>query len=179
MRLHYYQNWDHTGIKVSFLLRSNGTWLWGFVLGEDQIKWENRLTCHRSVCFKINIHRWHNWLRGSRRFATRNLSQSNFPSIFQCSLKLEKKKILVLGKEVAFFFFLLRCLRCVYIIGPGGPDMVLWETVSATSVRSLAPTTYWVRVPFCFHMTNSANTSGFSLNLQKPQSVSSQIQMLK
>lgn len=39
--------------------------------------------------------------------------------------KIRGKKILVLGKEVAFFFFLLRCLRCVYIIGPGGPDMVL------------------------------------------------------
>lgn len=39
------------------------------------------------------------------QFMSRDLSQSYFPSIFQCSLKLEKKKILVLGKEVAFFFF--------------------------------------------------------------------------
>lgn len=151
----YGWNWDHSGIKVSFLLRSNGTWLWGFVQGEDFFKRGCILTCCTSVWFKINIYRWHRWLRRYKTFT--GVSSQRFISVLltiYISVLNWRGKKLVLGKERAFF--LLRCLRCVYIIGPGGPDMVLWGAVSATSVKSLAPTTYWVQVPFSFHMTNSA-----------------------
>lgn len=115
-----------------------------------------RLTCCTSVWFKINIYRWHRWLRRYKTF-TGVFSQrfiSVLLTIYISVLNWRGKKTWSRARKG--LFFLLRCLRCVYIIGPGGPDMVLWGAVSATSVKSLAPTTDWVQVPFSFHMTNSA-----------------------